>query len=212
MSSQVSPFVRRQVADHYDDWYLTCRGQRVDLEEKNLFLKLVAPQRESSLLDIGCGSGHFSFWFHQLGFKVTGIDNSSSMLTVALRKVENEEIKFIQADAHDLPFLDDSFNLAVLVTTLEFLDHPEVALKEAFRVAREGVFLGVLGRWSFLALIRRLRGLFRDSVYRKARFYSLRELKSLARKCAPNSFEVSQGKTLRGAFVGVMIRLKCPKG
>lgn len=209
MSSQVSPFVRRQVADHYDDWYLTCRGQRVDSEEKNLFLKLVAPQRESSLLDIGCGSGHFSFWFHQLGLKVTGIDNSSPMLTVALKKVENEEMKFIQADAHDLPFLDDSFDLAVLVTTLEFLDHPEIALKEAFRVAREGVFLGVLGRWSFLALIRRWKGLFRDSVYRKARFYSLRELKSLVRKCAPNLFEVSQGKTLRGAFVGVMIRLKC---
>jgi hypothetical protein len=47
-------------------------------------------------------------------------------------------------------------------------------------VARRGVVLGVLNRWSVLGLQRRLTGLFRPTVYDAARFYGVGELKRLA--------------------------------
>jgi hypothetical protein len=47
-------------------------------------------------------------------------------------------------------------------------------------VARCGVVLGVLNRWSVLGLQRRLVGLFRPTVYDGARFYGVGELKRLA--------------------------------
>jgi hypothetical protein len=66
-----------------------------------------------------------------------------------------------------------------MVTTLEFLEQPREALAEALRVARCGVVLGVLNRWSLLALQGRLAGLFRPTVHDGARFYGVGELKRL---------------------------------
>jgi ubiquinone/menaquinone biosynthesis C-methylase UbiE len=86
-----------------------------------------------------------------------------------------------RGDAYRLPFADGAFDLAVLVTTLEFLERPQEALAEALRVARCGVVLGVLNRWSVLGLQRRLAGLFRPTVYDAARFYGVGRLKQMLR-------------------------------
>jgi len=48
-------------------------------------------------------------------------------------------------------------------------------------VARRGVVLGVLNRWSVLGLQRRLAGLFRPTVYDAAHFYGVGELKRMLR-------------------------------
>jgi ubiquinone/menaquinone biosynthesis C-methylase UbiE len=50
----------------------------------------------------------------------------------------------LQADAQMLPFLSKSFDLAALITKLEFLLDPLQALAEALRVARHWIFLGIL--------------------------------------------------------------------
>jgi len=128
------------------------------------------------------------------------MDISTEMLKVARSKIKNEKIRFIQADP------DNSFDLVVFITTLEFLSQPERALCEAFRVSREKIFLGVLGKWSFLALRRKLKALFRESIYREAKFYSVRELRELLRGCVSadrDDIEIRSGKTLRGAFIGL---------
>jgi SAM-dependent methyltransferase len=85
----------------------------------------------------------------------------------------------VQGKALYLPFADDTFDVTVLITTLEFLTLPRQALAEALRVSRHGVVLGVLNRWSLLGLQRRLAGLFRPSAYDAARFYGVGELRRL---------------------------------
>ncbi|MBN2007235.1 MAG: methyltransferase domain-containing protein [Anaerolineae bacterium] len=80
-----------------------------------------------------------------------------------------------------LPFADGAFDLTALVTTLEFLDCPQDVLAEALRVARHGLLLGVLNRWSVLGLGRRLAGCFRPTVYDAAQFYGVGELTRLLR-------------------------------
>jgi hypothetical protein len=85
----------------------------------------------------------------------------------------------VQADAYRLPFDVDAFDLVAFITTIEFLEAAEEALSEAFRVASRGLLLGVLNRWSALALQRRVAGLFRPSVYERAHFYGVGELKRL---------------------------------
>jgi len=194
-------------AERYDKWYDTPQGREADRLEKDLFLKLVKPQKGQTLLDIGCGTGHFSFWFHNLGLKVTGVDISPNMLEVAADKMKNQRIKFIRGEAQSLPFRDKSFDLVVMITTLEFLNQPRKALKEAFRIARRKVFLGVLSSWSFLSLRRKLRALFKKNIYEKAKFYSIGELRKLLKSCLPIQAKVSYRKTLRGAFTGVVVGL-----
>ena len=207
-SKDSSALFAGKLAQNYDKWYESPYGRYADKLEKELFLKLVDFEKGQSLLDVGCGTGHFSFWFHDLGFKVVGMDISTEMLKVARSKIKNEKIRFIQADACNLPFPDNSFDVVTLITVLEFLSERQKALCEAFRVSREKIFLGVLGKWSFLALRRKLKALFKESTYRRAKFYSVRELRELLRGCVSadrDDIEIRSGKTLRGAFIGLVI-------
>jgi SAM-dependent methyltransferase len=102
----------------------------------------------------------------------------------------------VQGDARRLPFADGTFGLTALVTTLEFLEQPREALAEALRVARRGLVLGVLNRWSVLGLQRRLVGLFRPTVYDAACFYGVGELERLLRSIAGEKAHIVWNTTL----------------
>ena len=67
-----------------------------------------------SILDVGCGTGALCSVLHEAGFSVTGVDPAQNMLAVAKRQPENEDIRFLQADAlEQLPFADKSFDLSI---------------------------------------------------------------------------------------------------
>jgi len=164
----------------YDKWYQTPKGSYVGNLERELLASLAKPEKRESLLDVGCGTGYFSFYLHQLGLKVTGLDSSEEMLNVAQGKIkEKKNIEFISGKATNLPFPDNSFDIVTLVTSLGFIKEPHKAISEAFRVARKRVIIGTLNKYSIWALYRRIEGLFKPTVYKEARFYSLKGLKNL---------------------------------
>jgi SAM-dependent methyltransferase len=117
--------------------------------EKLLLTQLVAswPRRGASLLELGCGAGHFLELFWSAGFDVTGIDVSRAMLDAA-RKRLGQRAELRLGNAASLPFDDDDFEYAAFVTSLECMEEPEVALAEAFRVASRGVVVVFLNCWS----------------------------------------------------------------
>ena len=67
-----------------------------------------------------------------------------------------------------------------MVNTLEFLESPMEALREAGRVARRSVFVGALNSMSCYSQRNRIQGLFQKSLFKHARLFNLWELKSLA--------------------------------
>jgi ubiquinone/menaquinone biosynthesis C-methylase UbiE len=165
------------VAARYEAWYETSEGRRADGREKAVLDWLLERvPRANSVLEIGCGTGHFSRWLNRRGWAVVGLDLSAPMLAQA-RVLDG--VLLVQGNALRLPFADDTFDLAAFVTTLEFLTSPRQVLAEALRVARYGILLGVLNRQSLLGFQRRLSGLFRPTTYDTARFYSVGELKRL---------------------------------
>ena len=176
----MSELFDKKVAESYDLWYETKRGARYDLDEKKLMVRLLSPQRGETLLDVGCGTGNLLLFLNNTGVKTVGIDPSPYMLGKARGKLR-EKTPLVQARAEELPFKDKSFDMLILVTTLEFVDDPRQAIKEAFRVTRERIFLGVLNAFSPLAVFRRVRGKFKRSIYNRARFYSLWGLTALIR-------------------------------
>jgi len=164
-------------AKRYEAWFTTPFGRRADRVEKEMLQGLLADFGKSrSLLEVGCGTGHFTDWFASLRLPVVGLDRLPSMLTFA--RSERPDLPFVLADAAHLPFGDAAFDVVAFVTVLEFLDAPDAALREAKRVARRGLMVVSLNRLSPVTLWRRLR---RAAAYRRARFFSPGQLERLLR-------------------------------
>jgi ubiquinone/menaquinone biosynthesis C-methylase UbiE len=162
-------------ANKYDDWYETDFGKYASQLEEKLMLELLKLKAGQTLLDIGCGTGRHLLLFKNLGLIVTGVDISPLMLDKAKEKVEEKSLIRL-SDEEPFPFEDKSFDLSIIFLTLEFCKNPIRILKEAERVTKNRIFIGFLNRFSFLAVERRIKGLFKNSVYNRARFFSLSEL------------------------------------
>jgi len=98
-------------------------------------------------LDLCCGTGDISFALAQQGATVTGLDFSKEMLAVAAArspKSKAQSPKFVQGDAQQLPFADQSFDVITVGYGLRNLASWETGLAEMVRVARPGARLLVL--------------------------------------------------------------------
>lgn len=189
-----------------------------DLESR-LMLDMLNPQRGDAILDIGCGTGASIAPLLQSGLDITGIDPSPYMLDIAAETF-GEQVELYRGFAEDLPFDDNAFNHACIFTTLEYVDAPAKAIEEACRVAKDKVFIGVLNRYALKSVQRRLQGIFTSTIYNRARFFSVWELKSMVRDMAGpvpvawrtvQQFTGGSGKLTR-AFERSHLVQRCPFG
>jgi len=170
-------------AERYEDWYATPPGQRASRAETALLDWLLGAFPDArSVLDVGCGTGHFTGWLARRGLLPIGIDRAPAMLAVLRRR--HPACPVLLADAEALPVRDRGVDLVVFVATLEFLDDPRRALAEAVRVARQGVVAVALNRWSLGALSRRVGPASRGTLVRHARDLSPPALRRLVGEAA----------------------------
>ena len=178
--SKASRFDFDLIADSYDNWYAGRRGAMYDRLEKKIIADLLPTAAEGEkLLEVGCGTGHWSRFFSEYGFKVTGVDISERMINAALPKgIPNAS--FHIADGHLLPFADDSFNLTTAITTLEFVRDAGAVLREMIRCTRKPgrILLGVLNGLSKVNR-QKQRQENPESSYAAARLFSPVKLKQL---------------------------------
>lgn len=101
-------------------------------------VSLTNAQKGSKILDVATGTGKQAFAFAKKGYEVVGIDLSEAMLKVAKKKNKFKNARFEVADATNLPFEDDSFDISSVSFALH--DMPlsirEKVLKEMLRVTR----------------------------------------------------------------------------
>jgi ubiquinone/menaquinone biosynthesis C-methylase UbiE len=195
-----------KVASGYERWYETGFGRRADLSEKKLLEEFLRPLPRRRLLEVGCGTGHFTRWFRELGFEAVGVDFSTPMLDIATRL--SPETTYLCADAHRLPFKDGSFGLTAAITALEFVADPMAVIAEMIRVSSEAILLAVLNRWSLRSLSTTVKAcLKRKSSYRGIEFFSVGQLKRMITEAAGErgiSVEVSYGLTLYPRLLPVL--------
>jgi SAM-dependent methyltransferase len=182
-SREIGWRVFEKEAPKYEAWYATSHGRKVDRAERALLDWLLASFAQAqSVAEIGCGTGHFTRWFAKKLTVVIGLDRAPNMLT-EFRKV-SPDVPIILGDAHRLPIRDGGVDLSALVLSLEFLEDPLAALAEAVRVARKGVLLVVLNRWSLGGFSRRIGPQRRGAILSRAEDRSVTSLKSMARKAS----------------------------
>lgn len=172
-----------QAASQYEAWYGTPPGQRADQAERALLAWLLAGFPDvRRVLEVGCGTGHFTAWLATQRLQAVGLERAPAMLAEMRRRLPH--IPAVLGDAHQLPFRAEGVDVVVFVTTLEFLEEPERVLTEAVRVARNGVVLLVLNRWSLGGLSRRWGSQAKRPLLGQACDYSLRALRTMVRRAA----------------------------
>lgn len=110
-------------------------------------LQDILENENSLVLDVACGTGDLSLELKNSGkAKVIGADFCRPMLTIAKDKTEkqNAEIPYIEGDALNLSFADESFDAVTIAFGLRNLANFEDGLKELKRVLKKGGKLAVL--------------------------------------------------------------------
>jgi SAM-dependent methyltransferase len=167
------------LADKYDSWYESAKGRMYDrLEKKAISRYLPSGAKGKKLLEVGCGTGHWSQFFSGYGFEVTGVDISERMINIAKSKNIPHAL-FRLADGHSLPFADETFDVTAAITTLEFVRNARAVVREMVRCTCKPGGQLLVGVLNGLARLNRNRKQRPESPYTKARLFSPGELKQL---------------------------------
>ncbi|KAF0097363.1 MAG: type 11 methyltransferase [Rhodospirillaceae bacterium] len=170
----------------YAAWRESSLGEITEDLERRLLLRLVGELRGCNVLDIGCGDGTLALAFARGGAaSVVGCDIDPRMISHAVGRTtqEGQAIHYTVAEAMHLPFADHSFDLVTAVTVLAFVPDAGEAVREMARVLRPGgrLVIGDLGKWSFWAARRRVRGWLGAKMWRAATFRTATQLRRLMR-------------------------------
>lgn len=99
--------------------------------------------KNAKVLDIGCGSGRDSHYFHDYGLDVTAIDSSENIIKEA--KIRIPEATFKKMDMRKLTFPKESFDGAWMMASLTSIEKKDAltVLKEAAKVLKKNGILYV---------------------------------------------------------------------
>ena len=118
------------------NWIALARlGDDAYWEYSPAFFELVPPPGRATL-EIGCGEGRVTRDLISRGHRVTAVDASPTLLAAA--EEEQPDAEYVLADAADLPFGDDSFDLVVSYNSLIDIQDMPGAVREAARVLEHG--------------------------------------------------------------------------
>lgn len=118
--------------------------ERVAVPLYEIVLQETAVGNNTSVLDIGCGSGIFCEMAAKRGARVSGLDASEHLLAIARERVQSGD--FRTGDMEELPYDDQTFDVVTGFSSFQFAANPIKALQQASRLSRTGtVVIAVFG-------------------------------------------------------------------
>jgi ubiquinone/menaquinone biosynthesis C-methylase UbiE len=95
----------------------------------------------SRILDLGCGTGLSSLVFFKSGYQVTGIDGTRAMIDKARRLPFQKLI--CQNLEKKLRVKDQSFDAAVMIGIMEYIENPAALFEQVRRKLKRGGIFGL---------------------------------------------------------------------
>lgn len=114
------------MSEYLDD----CRSpfwQEVFKKETDYILRYLKDKK--NMLSVGCGPAFIEKGLQECGFNITGLDVSEEALDGA-----PDSIRTVVGRAEDMQFDKESFESAIFVASLQFMDDYKKAIKETSRV------------------------------------------------------------------------------
>lgn len=113
----------------------------VGMAREYQILRLLNLQKEDSLLDVGCASGHQVFAAAPHIQHAVGIDVAEKFIETARQHAQDAgitNVEFLCEEGEKIPFPDESFSKIICSEVIEHLIHPEPLLAEIRRVLKPG--------------------------------------------------------------------------
>ena len=169
-----------QPAD-YDAWF----ERHHDLYQAELAAVRAAIPASGHGLEIGIGTGRFAV---PLGISI-GVDPSPHMAELARQR----GVEVLEGEAEALPLADSSFDYALMVTVVCFLDDVLKAFREAWRILKPGgtLVIGFIDRESELGRSYEQKK-EQSAFYRDATFYTVSDLVVLLNQAGFANFSYRQ--------------------
>lgn len=146
----------RQVAEMFDNiasTYDTLNHRlswNIDRYWRKKALQSLLPYQPQSILDVATGTGDFALQAAEMlhPVKITGIDISEGMLTIARKKVEHStlttQFDLVMEDCMHLSYDDNTFDAVTAAFGIRNFEHLDQGLTEMCRVMKKGGHLGVV--------------------------------------------------------------------
>ncbi len=176
---RTGPF--EKYSDRYEDWFFN--NEYAYQSEVNAIKEILPDFKDG--IEIGVGSGKFAA---PLGIKF-GIEPSGKMGKIAT----GMGIKVEKSAAENLHFKDCSFDLALMVTTVCFLDDVKKAFSEVYRILKPGGFFinGFVDKESEIGKIYQ-KNKDKSVFYIEADFFSTGEIIKFLKETGFKNFEFRQ--------------------
>ena len=176
---KIRPF--EKYTDQYENWFE--KNRYVYQSEINA-IRVILPDFKNGI-EIGVGSGRFA---KPLGIKF-GVEPSYEMRKIA----QSRGIEVVDSAAEDLPFKDCIFDLALMVTTLCFLDDERKAFIEIYRILKPGGYFinGFVDKNSKVGRIYQ-KNKQKSVFYREAIFFTTEEVVKILKETGFKDFEFRQ--------------------
>ena len=165
----------------YDKWF---ENHEIEYEQELKAIRKLIPKSGKGV-EIGAGTGRFS---KPLGVSL-GIEPSKAMRDIAISRGVN----VVAGTAESLPLDDGMYDYALLVTTVCFLDTPEIAFREVYRILKAGGFIivGLIDRDSKLGRKYEEKK-SENKFYKDANFHSVHEIQSELNKAGFSNIKCVQ--------------------
>ena len=165
----------------YDRWF---ENHEIEYEQELKAIRKFLPKAGKGV-EIGAGTGRFP---EPLRVSL-GIEPSKAMRDIAISRGVN----MVAGTAESVPVEDGLYDYALLVTTICFLDAPEIAFREVYRILKAGgsIIVGLIDRDSKLGR-KYEENKSKSKFYKDANFYSVKEVQNDLKKAGFSDIEYVQ--------------------
>lgn len=138
-----------------DKWFRKGIKDRFDLTLNETKKKSI-----TSVLDIGCGPGHFVVKFLEQEKKITALDIAPSMIEITKKRVESldkkDKVTYVLKDYIEYEPIE-KFDAACVMGFFDYVEDPVLVLKKLLNDVKKEIYISIPDNKGFLAIQRKIR-------------------------------------------------------